>query len=176
MSKARLAILGATMALAALIASDSAAQAGSPTAATERPKSDDTVQHLTFIDKAGPFKDIDVPPTGPSLGDSNVFSETVTQDGDNVGLAGGICTTIKVTTKAGKVATLTQQCVVTATLPKGQLTFQGVATFTMTGRVATPRFAITGGTGAYRTARGEIALSPLSNPNMTKISVTLITG
>jgi hypothetical protein len=117
-----------------------------------------------------------VPPTGPSLGDSNVFSETITQNGKNVGLAGGICTTIKVTTKAGKVATVTQQCVVTASLPKGQLTFQGIATFTNTGPVTTPTFAITGGTGAYRTARGDITVSQLSNPNQTKIRVTLITG
>jgi hypothetical protein len=174
MSKATLAILGATLALASLTTSGAAAQAGSTSAATVA--SDDTVGHLTFIDKAGPFKDIDVPPTGPSLGDSNVFSETVTKNGKNVGLAGGICTTIKVTTKAGRVATVTQQCVVTASLPKGQLTFQGIATFSTTGPGTTPRFAITGGTGAYRTARGDITVSQLSNPNQTKVSLTLITG
>jgi hypothetical protein len=171
MSTSRLAILGGTLALAALIPSAAAAQAGS----TATAKSNDDVQHLTFIDKAGPFKDIDVPPSGPSVGDSNIFSETVTQSGKNVGVAGGICTTIRVTTKAGKVATVTQQCVVTATLPKGQLTFQGMATFTNTGPVSVPTFAITGGTGAYRTARGDITVSQLANPNQSKITVTLIT-
>jgi hypothetical protein len=174
MSKRKLAILGGTVTLAALIASGVSAQAGSTSPAPTH--SDDTVQHLTFIDMGGPSKDIDVPPTGPSLGDSNVFSETVTRSGKKVGVAGGVCTTIMVTTKAGKVATVTQQCLVTASLPAGQLTFQGIATFTTTGPVTTPTFAITGGTGAYRTARGQITVTQLSNPNNSKVVVDLITG
>jgi hypothetical protein len=51
--------------------------------------------------------------------------------------------------------------VVTVSLPEGQLTAQGLATVTET----SPQpftLAITGGTGAYRTAHGQLQVAPAS--------------
>jgi hypothetical protein len=51
----------------------------------------------------------------------------------------------------------TFHCVATLSLADGQLTSQGLVTFT---EAPEPRFriAVTGGTGAYRTAHGEVAV------------------
>jgi len=53
------------------------------------------------------------------------------------------------------------QCAATASLPEGQLTVQGLATLTETGDQPFT-LAITGGTGAYRTARGQAQVTPVS--------------
>jgi hypothetical protein len=51
--------------------------------------------------------------------------------------------------------------VATVSLPEGQLTVQGLATLTETGNQPFT-LAITGGTGAYRTARGQAQVTPVS--------------
>ena len=53
------------------------------------------------------------------------------------------------------------QCVATVSLPEGQLTVQGLATLTETGNQPFT-LAITGGTGAYRTAHGQAQVTPVS--------------
>jgi hypothetical protein len=53
------------------------------------------------------------------------------------------------------------QCAATVSLPEGQLTVQGLATLTETGNQPFT-LAITGGTGAYRTARGQAQVTPVS--------------
>jgi hypothetical protein len=58
---------------------------------------------------------------------------------------------------------MTSQCLVTSILPRGQITIQGAVTGPEQG--AGPPFynAVTGGTGAYRTARGEVRISTISD-------------
>jgi hypothetical protein len=53
------------------------------------------------------------------------------------------------------------QCAATVSLPEGQLTVQGLATLTETGNQPFT-LAITGGTGAYRTARGQARVTPVN--------------
>jgi len=53
------------------------------------------------------------------------------------------------------------QCVATVSLPEGQLTAQGLVTLTETGSQPVT-LAITGGTGAYRTAHGQIKAAQVS--------------
>jgi hypothetical protein len=53
------------------------------------------------------------------------------------------------------------QCAATVVLPEGQLTVQGLATLTETGNQPFT-LAITGGTGAYRTAHGQAQVTPVS--------------
>jgi hypothetical protein len=65
------------------------------------------------------------------------------------------------------------QCLVTVSLPEGQLTAQGLATLTETGGQAFT-LAITGGTGAYRTAHGEVRVAQVSETE-ARDTVTLIT-
>jgi FlaG/FlaF family flagellin (archaellin) len=65
------------------------------------------------------------------------------------------------------------QCVATVSLPEGELTAQGLATLAET--VDQPfTLAITGGTGAYRTAHGQIRVAPVSE-NESPYTLTVIT-
>ena len=162
----------ATAAAVVILGGVAAAQPGFTTPSS----SHSTVQRLIFIDQSGPFKDFDAPPKGTSLGDSQVFSDrSVTHNGVNVGFVGGICTNVVVTKKAGVAVGLSQQCQITASLTDGQLTFQGLISFNRQGPTSVPQFAITGGTRAYQTARGQITVTGASH-NRTKITVDLITG
>ena len=65
------------------------------------------------------------------------------------------------------------QCLVTVSLPDGQLTAQGLATLTETGQQPVT-LAITGGTGAYRTAHGQLRVVQVSETE-ARDTVTLIT-
>jgi hypothetical protein len=65
------------------------------------------------------------------------------------------------------------QCLVTVSLPDGQLTVQGLVTLTETGQQPLT-LAVTGGTGAYRTAHGEVRVVQVSETE-ARDTVTLIT-
>ena len=67
---------------------------------------------------------------------------------------------------------VTAQCVATLSLPEGQVTVQGLVVFTNPAKV---RFvqAVTGGTGAYRTAHGELVGQTI-NANQTRLTLKLI--
>ena len=54
------------------------------------------------------------------------------------------------------------KCVATAELPKGQITAQGLLTFSEEAEGEPFRLAITGGTGKYRTAHGEVIVKDVS--------------
>jgi hypothetical protein len=105
-----------------------------------------------------------------SLGDQQVFwDEVFARDGgERMGLDGGVCTIVRVT-DADKGAG-TAQCVVTLSLPDGQITTQGLVD--VNGDELPPPFdiAIAGGTGAYKDARGQVTVEELSN---TKANVTV---
>jgi hypothetical protein len=111
-----------------------------------------TVLHLTSQEVESHF--VDVAPTGgpPSLGDSFVFSENLFRDGRRVGFDGGVCTFVRVEHAPGAV-----QCVVTARIGGDQLTVQGLA-FEQPSNV----FAITGGTGRWRNAGGQVVVREVS--------------
>jgi hypothetical protein len=65
------------------------------------------------------------------------------------------------------------QCVVTLSLPEGQLTAQGLATLTESGGQPVT-VAITGGTGAYRTAHGQARVVQVSETEQ-HYTLTVIT-
>jgi hypothetical protein len=98
---------------------------------------------------------VDVDPTGdePSLGDSSVFSENLFRDGKQVGFSGGQCTFVRLTNSPPAL-----QCVITARIGGDQLTVQGLA-------LDQPRnvFAITGGTGRWRNAGGQVVSRSVSD-------------
>ena len=56
----------------------------------------------------------------------------------------------------------TAQCVATAELPKGQITVQGLLTFTEETEGEPSFLAITGGTGKYREAQGQLKIDQAS--------------
>jgi len=120
---------------------------------------DVTVLHFTAREVESHF--VDAAPTGPapSLGDTFVFSEDLARDGRNVGFDGGVCTAVRVQNRPAAF-----QCVVTAHLRDGDLTVQGFA-FDQPRNV----FAITGGTGRWRNAGGQVVVRDI-NETMSRIT------
>jgi hypothetical protein len=88
---------------------------------------------------------------GPSVGDRLIFSADLFDGKDRkIGRDGADCVVVRI--DQSRPSPLEQQvveCMVTVELPRGQITFQGLAQGTEN------RFAVTGGTGAYRRVHGE---------------------
>lgn len=90
-----------------------------------------------------------------NLGDRSVFTHEVYLDDEKVGFDGGVCTVVRLENGESYIL-----CNVSMSLPNGTLTFQ---TFMNEVFPPPPFFtAITGGTGAYRGARGEMHIDPAS--------------
>jgi allene oxide cyclase len=89
---------------------------------------------------------------GPSLGDEIVFSENLLYGGNQVGHAGAVCTTVSLVRHEA-------QCVATYSFRGGQITAQALI---ILGSSAPYAAAITGGTGKYQGAEGEVDVHPVS--------------
>ena len=126
---------------------------------------------LTLISVSDQYKQVDVGPKGDSLGDQMVFSDKLYQDSGShqIGKVDGFCVLTHV--DKGKKA-ITQECVITLTLPKGHLTAQGVIRFSAATAHDTFPIAITGGTHNYDHASGEAHVTFLSDTR-TKIVTDL---
>lgn len=91
-----------------------------------------------------------------NLGDRAVFTHAVERDGESVGFDGGACTVVRLE-EDGSYYIL---CNVSMMLPEGTLSFQ---TFIQEVFPPPPFYAsITGGTGAYKGASGEMHIDPAS--------------
>lgn len=99
------------------------------------------------------FEDVDVGTEGESLGDYFVFSDDVYKRGRLVGTLEGQCTVTRIDEEAGAFH---QQCLATVVLPKGQLTVQGAIVFEAESDQDRATLAITGGTGRYAGAAGQV--------------------
>jgi hypothetical protein len=97
-----------------------------------------------------------------SVGDRVVFSDDLftAKGGTQVGTDGGECTVVRVTDAAAGSGVL--QCLVTFSLPGGQITTQALNTLTNGGFAGAQTGAITGGTGKYRDAAGQFTVEFLS--------------
>ena len=87
-----------------------------------------------------------------SVGDEDVYAANLYIGGKKVGSDGGVCKLVQLPA--------TYHCVATNSLPEGDLTVQFLAYYNQT---APGRFAITGGTGRYRGASGEVTY--VDNPD-----------
>ncbi|MCX5525812.1 hypothetical protein OG342_23675 [Streptomyces bobili] len=112
---------------------------------------------ITLIGRLAQQTRFPVNPGGaPAQGDRTVFRSVLFDENDNeVGETGGTCTTTRVDNGGAEV------CVVTYTLPGGQLEVQGMLFGILTGGLPTippPPFdnGITGGTGEFDRARGSV--------------------
>jgi hypothetical protein len=116
----------------------------------------DHVTVLHFTARQVELHFVDVAPTGglPSLGDTFVVSEDLYRDGHKVGFNGAICPAVR--TQHDPVAF---QCVATAHLDQSDLTVQGLAF-----QQPTNIFAITGGTGRWRNAGGQVVVQGVLQP------------
>lgn len=125
---------------------------GSADADTAR---EDHVEVLELTIQNDQYASADLGPAGPSLGDTDVYSGTVLQDGRAVGRGGGTCQTVYL-----KGEQRTTQCVLTIQLERGSLTMQSLW---RSGSDALD-MAITGGTGVYGNARGTARYWDIATP------------
>jgi allene oxide cyclase-like protein len=116
------------------------------------------VIHVTRDTGQDIYLDLDhsVPPNKPvtpdSVGDEDVYAANLYVGGRKVGSDGGVCKLVRLPG--------IYHCVATNSLPEGDLTVQFLADYT---QAAPGRFAITGGTGRYRGASGEVTY--VDNPD-----------
>jgi hypothetical protein len=147
--------LGVLVILVLVVVSLPAASASSSSARSAGDDDDVTVIRVTerIVQEA----DLDLGEPGDSLGDQFIFAGDLFRDGKKVGTDGGVATLVRLE----PMVSATLQFVATAVLPKGQITVQGLVTFT--DGPSTFRLAITGGTGKFRTAQGVLIVDPISD-------------
>lgn len=139
-----------------------------PAAASAQPPGDNErpwkVLHL-FERGAGDLAFIDLGTPGPGIGDRLVFSNPIFDTaGQQVGRDGAECVIVRVDPNEPPERQQVVQCTISVLLADGQITVQGLAQGTEN------FFAITGGTGAYRKARGEVLardIVPLQEAEIT---------
>jgi hypothetical protein len=156
-------ILAATLGLVLAVAGVSLAFAGGD------PKGGDArTLHVTLTNTHE--TDFDLGASGPSVGDRFIVFGDVGRNG----MGGYECTTVRFTpgpTPTAEPKALVDQCVATLSLPRGQITAQGLVD--RTGPVPVT-IAITGGTGAYRTAHGEASTSGPNEAGDEPLTLRLI--
>jgi len=130
------------------------------------------VTTIRFIARTIDSAQLDLGAHGLSLGDQAIFTDELFQDGRRLGEGHGVCTITRITGTAPS-RTLTNECLITGILPRGQITIQGAFAFPEQGMAPLHSLAVTGGTGAYRTARGEVGVRQVSSTE-NDITVRLI--
>jgi len=149
--------LAVAVALVLAVASITLASASPPPASLAPTNNKDQVQVLHLVGRTVQETFLDLGEQGDSLGDQIVFSDNLFRGGKKVGISGASCTLVRLVERVS----VTFQCVGTLSLPGGQITVQGLVSFPEADR--TPFFvAVTGGTGAYRTALGEMKVTLVS--------------
>ena len=93
-----------------------------------------------------------------------VFAGNLFRDGRQVGRVGVVCSFVSVADPEHVEA----QRPATATLPGGQITIQGV----IVNRSLNWTLPITGGSGRYARARGEVVSRDLSTPTQPQVEPT----
>ena len=99
----------------------------------------------------------------PELGDQLISSvDLFDKHDEKVGTGAGVCTIVIVPPPPPKLEDTFLQCLLTATFDKkGQIIFGGTVPFPQPGIVG--HFGIVGGTDDFRKARGEAALTVISD-------------
>jgi hypothetical protein len=149
--KAVLAAVGAVVLVTVGLMSFAAASSPSSATSNSETKTIHVIQPRSAV-----FTEVDVGATGPSPGDYVVITSPLLNPAtrQRVGSGGVVCTLLRVT------RTFPSQCVGTAHFAAGDITFQGLFV-SVTGKANV--LAITGGTGAYRTADGTVTVTILKS-------------
>jgi hypothetical protein len=167
----RSARLGTATALVTLLACAPVAAS----AATDTDSAHDKGKHqvITLIGKLTQQTNFPVNPGGPAAqGDRTVVrSDLYDLDDKKVGETGGFCTTTRAALAGDSGGA--EECIVTYTLPGGQLTVQGMY-FGILNPGPRPPFdnAITGGTGKYDRARGSVHAETIA-PGTRRFTIDL---
>ncbi|MFF0067236.1 hypothetical protein ACFYRC_38240 [Streptomyces sp. NPDC005279] len=160
--------LSAATGMAALLVCSSPASAASGPGAGSISGREQVFDLVATQTQGSPLIDVD-DSSGPSQGEEFVQSGNLFYGGAVVGTYGQTCTL----TRTAPADEFDMQCVADISLPTwGQITAQGRFTVTAAGP-GDIDFAITGGTGVYRTARGTIHAVRVSDTE-THLTVRLI--
>jgi allene oxide cyclase-like protein len=130
---------------------------GASTSSVVRSSDDDDVVVIRVTETTVEDANLDLGEPGDSLGDQFIFRNDLSRAGKKVGIDGGVCTLVGLE----PMVSATLQCVATAVLPRGQITVQGLVTFT--DGPSTFELAITGGTGRFREAHGVLTIEQVSD-------------
>ncbi len=105
-------------------------------------------------------EDRDLRPAGTSVGDEFLLSQALSEAGTARGTAETICSFVRVVREPNRATPLAVvlQCTGVARIGEDVLTYQGVNSFTPDSP-SQSRFAVTGGTGAFRDAVGEVRVT-----------------
>jgi hypothetical protein len=146
MNKKRSAALSVAAAAAALAVGVVTPADGSPADAAHRHtiRVDSVITEVNFLDTGA---------AGASLGDQIVFSNKLLDGNQQVGHEGAVCTTVSLERTEA-------QCFATFSFPDGEITAQGLVVLGSMAPYAAP---ITGGSGAYQGADGELRVTPVSD-------------
>jgi hypothetical protein len=125
-------------------------------------------QTLHFIAKTTQITQIDLPPKSFGQGDEIVFHDLLLRGGRAIGHDGGSCQV----TFAGRGQPFQLQCLVTFVFGAGQVTTQGLINIANPSSF-TGTFAVNGGTGAYKNARGQGVIHQTS-ATLATITLSLI--
>jgi hypothetical protein len=162
-------ILGVILALLLAVAGVPLAFAGGSSDGDD----DDDVRILRLTSKTVQQAEVNVGDPAFGVGDRFVSSEDLFRGDEKVGVSGIDCVVVLFTPgpdPAGTPEAETAQCVATLSLAQGQITAQGLVSFIPPGPSTV---AITGGTGAYRTAHGEVEVTEES-PGVLRLTLKLI--
>jgi Allene oxide cyclase barrel like domain len=103
-------------------------------------------------------------PAPDSVGDEDVFTADFYVGDEKVGFDGGVCKLVRLPA--------VYHCIATNSFADGDLTVQFLADFTQS---APGHFAITGGTGAYRGASGEVTFVDHPDPQRDDVTFSFTT-
>ena len=132
-----------------------------------RGSADHRVQVIRLVAKGVQETNLDLGKKGFSQGDQELVALNLFRDGKKIGEAGNLCQFVRVTK-----ASATDLCQVDMSLPAGQITAQGLVRSTPAGP-GTFFLAITGGTGTYQTAHGQVKITATTT-NEVPITVYVI--
>ena len=162
----RLGLLGAVIAVTALAVGAVSPALGSSSqgaGSTSSGHTDNQTLRVTAVfTEFDPNIDVGAP--GFSLGDMVVFSGNLVRNGEQVGRIGVVCTFVS-TANADRVEA---QCPTTSILPGGQITTQG----TIVNRSLNFTLPITGGSGRYQGAGGQVVSRDVSTPTQPQVELT----
>jgi hypothetical protein len=163
----RLGVLGAGIAVIALVVGAVSPAVGSSSQGSASTSSGHADKRQT-IRVLAVFREfdasIDVGAPGFSLGDEVVFSGNLLRNGEQVGRIGVVCTFVSTANPDSVEA----QCPTTSILPGGQITTQG----TIVNRSLNFTLPITGGSGRYQGAGGQVVSRDLSTPTQPQVELT----
>jgi hypothetical protein len=158
----RLGISAAVIAVMALVVGAVSPALGSSSQESASTSSGQTIRVTAVFTEFDPNIDVGAP--GFSLGDEVVFSGNLLRNGQQVGRVGVVCTFVS-TANADRVEA---QCPTTAILPGGQLTTQG----TIVNRSLNFTLPITGGSGTFQGAEGQVVSRDVSTPTQPQVELT----